>query len=207
MSKRVLPAGFVVPAQPVERNRSPSGPEWVHEIKHDGYRLIVRREDERVRLYSRQANDWTDRLPAIAAGALRIKAQSFTLDGEAVVVGPDGLSQFEALRRRDAGEVAVLFAFDLIERDGVDLRDDPLEARKLMLARLVRGNAGHILLNEHIAEDGPRVFEHACRLGAEGIVSKRLNAPYRSGRCAAWVKVKSPEAIEAQRQRSENWNR
>jgi bifunctional non-homologous end joining protein LigD len=153
MLRRALPAGFVVPAQPVERNRSPSGPEWVHEIKHDGYRLILRREDERVRLYSRQANDWTDRLPAIAVGALRIKAQSFTLDGEAVVVGPDGLSQFEALRRRDAGQVAVLFAFDLIEHDGVDLRGHPFVARKAMLTHLLCDRVGHIQLNEHIAED------------------------------------------------------
>jgi bifunctional non-homologous end joining protein LigD len=182
MLKRALPAGFVVPAQPVERNRSPSGPEWVHEIKHDGYRLILRREDERVRLYSRQANDWTDRLPAIAVGALRIK-------------------------RRDAGQVAVLFAFDLIEHDGVDLRGHPFVARKAMLTHLLCDRVGHIQLNEHIAEDGPRVFEHACRLGAEGIVSKRLDASYRSGPCAAWVKVKSPEAIEVQRRRSENWNR
>jgi bifunctional non-homologous end joining protein LigD len=107
------------------------------------------------------------------------------------LVGPDGLSQFEALRRRDAGQVAVLFAFDLIEHDGVDLRGHPFVARKAMLTHLLCDRVGHIQLNEHIAEDGPRVFEHACRLGAEGIVSRRLDASYRSGPCAAWVKVKS----------------
>jgi bifunctional non-homologous end joining protein LigD len=95
----------------------------------------------------------------------------------------------------------------LIEHDGVDLRGHPFVARKAMLTHLLCDRVGHIQLNEHIAEDGPRVFEHACRLGAEGIVSKRLDASYRSGPCAAWVKVKSPEAIEVRRRRSENWNR
>jgi hypothetical protein len=109
-----LPAGFIVPAQPVEREKPPTGPGWIHEIKHDGYRMIVRRDGERVRLYSRKAIDWTARLSAIANGAGRLKAKSFTLDGEAVVVGPDGLTDFEALRRRGAGDVAVLYAFDLM---------------------------------------------------------------------------------------------
>jgi bifunctional non-homologous end joining protein LigD len=83
-----LTAGFVVPAQPVERDAPPSGADWVHEIKHDGYRMIVRRDGDSVRLYSRKAIDWTDRLPAIAAGAALLKAKSFTIDGKAVVVGP-----------------------------------------------------------------------------------------------------------------------
>jgi bifunctional non-homologous end joining protein LigD len=96
-----LPAGFVVPAQPVPASRSPSGAEWVHEIKHDGYRIIVRRNGPTVRLYSRNGNDWTARLTAIAAAAECIKAKSFTVDGEAVVLGPDGLSRFEELRRRE----------------------------------------------------------------------------------------------------------
>jgi bifunctional non-homologous end joining protein LigD len=87
--KRLLP-GFVVPAQPIKASKPPSGVEWVHEINHDGYRMIVRRDGPVVRLYSRNANDWTARLPAIAAAAERIRAKSFTLDGEAVVVGPDG---------------------------------------------------------------------------------------------------------------------
>jgi len=84
-----LPAGFVVPAQPVKASKPPSGAGWVHEIKHDGYRLIVRRDGPTVRLYTRNAYDWTERLPAIAAAAARIKAKSFTIDGEAVVLGPD----------------------------------------------------------------------------------------------------------------------
>jgi ATP-dependent DNA ligase len=99
-SVKHLPAGFVIPAQPVKASKPPSGADWVHEIKHDGYRLIVRRDGPVVRLYSRNAIDWTARLPAIAAAARRIKARSFTIDGEAVVLGPDGLSLFDELRRR-----------------------------------------------------------------------------------------------------------
>ena len=94
-----LPAGFVVPAQLVKASRPPVGTDWVHEIKHDGYRIIVRRDGPTVRLYSRNAYDWTVRLAAIAAAARRIKAKSFTIDGEAVVLGPDGLSRFEELSR------------------------------------------------------------------------------------------------------------
>jgi ATP-dependent DNA ligase len=113
-------------------SRPPSGANWVHEIKHDGYRMIVRRDVPIVRLYSRNANDWTVRLPAIAAAAERIRARSFTLDGEAVVMGPDGLSRFEKLRRREAAHNAILYAFDPIAQDGEDVRD---RARSLSLCR------------------------------------------------------------------------
>ena len=181
MKIKRLPVGFVVPAQPVKASKPPSGPDWVHEIKHDGYRLIVRRDGPIVRLYTRNAYDWTVRLPAIAAAAGRIKAKSFTIDGEAVVLGPDGLSRFEELRRRSAARTAILYAFDLIEHDGEDLRDRPFLDRKAALARLLRDTEAAILLNEHVGGDGPTVFEHACRLGAEGIVSKKIDGTYRSG--------------------------
>ena len=125
MRLKRIPAGFIVPAQPVVASKPPSGPDWVHEIKHDGYRMIVRRDGAIVRIYSRNAYDWTARLPAIAAAAERIKAKSFTIDGEAVVLGPDGLSRFEDLRRKEAAHRAILYAFDLIEHDSEDLRDRP----------------------------------------------------------------------------------
>jgi bifunctional non-homologous end joining protein LigD len=152
-------------------------------------------------------SNYTDRFSAIAAAAARLKADSFTIDGEAVVIGPDGLSRFEELRRQGGARTAVLFAFDLIERDGKDLRDRPFIERKAALARLLRGSEAGILLNEHVAEDGATVFAHACKPGAEGIVSKRVDAPYRSGRHAAWVKVHNPASIAVQRERSENWNK
>jgi bifunctional non-homologous end joining protein LigD len=178
-----LPAGFVVPARPFLAEKPPSGADWVHEIKHDGYRMIVRRDGPTVRLYSRNAYDWTVRLAAIAAAAELIKAKSFTIDGEAVVLGPDGLSRFEELSGRAAARTAILYAFDLMEHDGEDLRNLPVLDRKAALGRLLRRTKAGILLNEHIAEDGATVFAHACRLGAEGIVSKRIDSPYRSGPC------------------------
>src|SRR5215467_14555351 len=107
MRVKHLPARFIVPAHPVQASRPPSGPDWVHEIKHDGYRLIARRYGPEVRLYTRNADDWTARLPAIAAAAERVKAKSFTLDGEAVVLGPDGMSRFDELRRREAAQTAI----------------------------------------------------------------------------------------------------
>jgi hypothetical protein len=155
----------------------------------------------------RNANDWTARLAAIAAAAELIKAKSFTIDGEAVVLGPDGLSLFEELSRREAADTAILYAFDLIERDGEDMRNRPFLDRKNALARLLRNTEASILFNEHIVEDGPVVFAHACLLGAEGIVSKKVDGTYRSGPCRVWIKVRNPASIAVQRERSEIWNR
>jgi ATP-dependent DNA ligase len=194
-----FPPGFIIPAEPVLASRPPSGPDWVHEIKHDGYRMIVRRDGTSVRLYSRNAYDWTVRLAAIAADAEQIKAKSFTINGEAVVLGPDGLSRFEELRSREAARTAILCAFDLIEHDGEDMRNLPFRDRKAALARLLRNTEAGILFNEHIAEDGPVVFAHACRLGAEGIVSKKVDSTHRSGPCRVWIKVRNPASIAVQR--------
>jgi bifunctional non-homologous end joining protein LigD len=206
MSIKGLPAGFIFPAQPVLRLKPPAGTDWVHEIKHDGYRMIVRRDGAAVRLYSRNANDWTVRLAAIATAAKSVDAKSFTIDGEAVVLGPDGLSRFEELSRREAARTAILYAFDLIELDGEDLRHRPFLDRKAVLARLLGGIKAGILLNRHIAEDGPTVFAHACQLGAEGIVSKRVDGTYRSGPIRVWIKVRNPASIAVQRERSAMWN-
>jgi bifunctional non-homologous end joining protein LigD len=202
-----FPAGFIIPAQPVLASKPPFGADWVHEIKHDGYRMIVRRDGPTVRLYSRNALDWTARLSAIATAAHRIKAKSFTIDGEAVVLGPDGLSRFEELQRRTAPHAAILYAFDLIEYDGEDLRNLPFLDRKAALARLLRDTEAGILFNEHIVEDGPTVFAHACQLGAEGIVSKRVDGAYQSGPCRVWIKVRNPASFAVQRERSEIRNR
>ena len=116
------------------------------------------------------------------------------------MIGPDGLTDFEALRRRSTGEVAVLCAFDLLELDGDDLRNLPIETRKATLASLLR-KPGALRLSEHIAADGSEVFAHAC---PEGIVSKRLGSPYRSGPHVSWLKVRNPASIAVLRERSEN---
>ena len=177
----------------------------MHEIKHDGYRLIVRRDGNTVRLFTRRGYDWTDRYPAIARAAAKLRGKSFTLDGEATVCGPDGIAVFDALHRRGTVTEAMLYAFDLLELDGEDLRPRPLGERKARLAKLVGRSDRGIVYNEHTEEDGATVFRHACKLGFEGIVSKRLSAPYRSGPSRDWIKIKNPDSPAMLRHREGRW--
>jgi len=129
-------------------------------IKHDGSRLIVRREGPMVRLFTRRGHDWTDRYPGIAAAAGKLRARSFTMDGEVVVVGADGVAVFDALHRRHRASDALLYAFDLPELDGEDLRPLPLAERKAKLARLLARVAAGIAFNEH-TDEGAR-FPLSC---------------------------------------------
>ena len=129
--------------------RPPSGPFWVHEIKHDGYRLMVRRDGSPIRCFTRNGHDWADRFPAMVDAAARIKAASFLIDGEAVIARDDGMPDFHALRSKRRGSEAVLFAFDLLEHDGDDLRNLPLIDRKRRLARPLGGTKHAIRFNEH----------------------------------------------------------
>jgi ATP-dependent DNA ligase len=180
MLKRPLPLGFIVPAQPVERETPPVGPDWVHEVKHDGYRLIVRKAGVVVRLFTRNGYDSTKRFPAVSEAAERlVEASSFTIDGEAVVVGPDGSSLFDALRRRENARNVILYAFDLIECNGEDFRDRPFLDRKKALSRLLGGSSAGILYNDHVVAEGAVVFEHACKLGSAGAQRELEQAPRR----------------------------
>jgi bifunctional non-homologous end joining protein LigD len=129
--------GYIPPCIPTRAYKVPTGPDWIHEIKHDGYRLQVRREGDAVRLFTRRGYDWTPRYPAIAETATKLRAASFTLDGEAVVCGPDGIAVFDALHRHGTISEAMLYAFDILELDGEDLRALPLVDRKRRLAKLV----------------------------------------------------------------------
>jgi ATP-dependent DNA ligase len=129
VTRRTLPARYIVPAQPIERDKPPTGPGWVHEIKHDGYRLIVRTAGC-CGSGTRNAFDYTNRMPAIAAAASYLKAERSTIDGELVVIGPDGLSRIDELRLRDSAKSAVLFAFGLIEHNGEDLRALPFSSAR-----------------------------------------------------------------------------
>jgi bifunctional non-homologous end joining protein LigD len=136
----------------------------------------------------------TERYPAIAAAATKLRAKSFTLGGEAVVTGEEGVAVFDVLHRRHRAADAMLYAFDLLELDGEDLRSRPLRERKTRLAGLSARSPAGIAFNDHTDEDGATVFRHACKLGLESIVSKRLTAPYRSGPSRDWIKVKNPDS-------------
>ena len=199
------PPGFIEPCRPSKASAPPSGPEWVHKIKHDGFRLLVRREGSLVRCFTRGGYDWADRFPAIVEAASRLRAQSFLIDGEVIVCRPDGLSDFDALRYRRDGYSATLVAFDLIHLQDDDLRDEPLLKRKQRLSKMIGDDGCAIIYNAHLEDDGPAVFDHACRLGLEGIVSKRLNAPYRSGPSKTWLKSKNPLSEAVRRERDEEW--
>jgi bifunctional non-homologous end joining protein LigD len=128
-----------------------------------------------------------------------------TLDGEAVVCGPDGVAVFDALNRRGTVTEAMLYAFDLLELDGADLRALPLGNRKKRLARLLGGRRLGIVLSDHTDDNGATIFRQACRMGLEGIVSKRLTAPYRSGPSRDWLKVKNPDSPAMMRHREGRW--
>jgi bifunctional non-homologous end joining protein LigD len=132
---------------------------------------------------------------------------SFQIDGEAICTNGDGLAVFELIRWARNGGAALLCAFDLIELDGKDLRPAPIEQRKAKLAKLVRSPHPGIVLNEHYEGDGAIVFAQACKLGCEGVVSKRLGSTYRSGRSKHWLKVKNPKAPALTREAEEDWGR
>jgi bifunctional non-homologous end joining protein LigD len=200
------PDGFIEPCLPSPADKPPSGPNWVHEIKHDGFRIMVRRDPAGVRLFTRKANDWTARFPLIAEAAAALRVRSCLIDGEAVCCNEKGLAIFQVLRRRQNEASAFLFAFDLLELDGTDMRREPIEVRKATLASILRKSRPGVRLNEHLEHPaGDVVFQHACKLGAEGIVSKRLGSRYRSGRSPDWLKFKNPAAPAVKREAEEDW--
>jgi bifunctional non-homologous end joining protein LigD len=187
--------GVVIePCLPSPAKAPPSGPGWIHEIKHDGMRIMARRDGAGVRLITRHA-------------VTALPARSFLIDGEAVVTNGDGLAVFDLIHHKRHGDAAVLVAFDLIELEGEDLRRSSIEYRKRKLAKLVRRPELGIVLNEHYEGDGEIIFKHACKLGCEGVVSKRLGSLYRSGRSPHWVKVKNPKAPAVKREAEEDWGR
>jgi bifunctional non-homologous end joining protein LigD len=191
------PAGFIEPCLPTNARAVPTGAQWAYEIKHDGFRFICRREGERVQVFSRNGRDWTDRVPLIAEALAKLRVKSVTIDGEGVVCRPDGVSDFDRLRAavgRLGSRDAFLHAFDLLEIDGEDLRRCEWQVRRATLRSLIKRAGPGIRLSEHLDGDGGLAFQHACRMGLEGIVAKRRDRPYRSGRSPDWIKVKNPDA-------------
>ena len=174
--------------------QAPSGPQWLHEIKFDGYRMQARLDRGSVRLLTRKRQDWTHRFKPVAAAVAALPAEAALLDGEVVVEDEHGISNFSLLQtdlKNGRSDRFVYYVFDLLHLDGRDLTAEPLLARKAALARLVQGKGGGVIrYAEHLHGAGPLVLEHACAMGLEGIVSKRRDAPYRSGRTDNFVKSK-----------------
>jgi bifunctional non-homologous end joining protein LigD len=199
--------GIIEPCLPSPAEAPPNGPGWLHEINHDGMRIMACRDGAGVRLISRNGNDFSSRFPFIVMAVGNLLVCSCLIDGEAIVCDESGLAVFDLIRRHGARASAVHCAFDLLELDGKDLRRQPLEIRKHLLAKLLKGSHLSIVLNEHFEDDGDAVYRAACQLGREGILSKRLGSPYRSGRSPHWLKVKNPNAPAAKREAEGDWRR
>lgn len=170
----------------------PSGPPWVHELKYDGYRIGCSVVRGRVRLTSRNGKDWTHAFPEVTAAAAELPVRDALFDGEVAMVDARGRTSFQALQNAFTGgerQGLTYFVFDLLYLNGRDTRPLPLRARKALLRALIPPS-GPIKYADDLAAEGPVVLDQACRLGAEGIVSKRADRPYRAGRNANWLKSK-----------------
>src|SRR6478609_2488881 len=157
-------------------------------------------------LLTRNGHDWASRYPLIVRAVNKLKVRSCLIDGEVVCCDERGLATFQLLRHRRNEPQAFLYAFDLLELNGTDLRREPIEVRKATLASILRKVRHGIRLNEHLEHpEGAVVFQHACKMGLEGIVSKRLGSRYRSGRSRDWLKFKNPDAPAVKREAEEDW--
>jgi bifunctional non-homologous end joining protein LigD len=163
-----MPAKNPRPCLPLPAVEPPSGPGWVHEIKHDGFRIIALRSEDRVRLFTRNGYDFAARFPKIVAAVKALPLRSCLIDGEAIVLNADGLSVFDLLRHRRHDDAAILCAFDLIELDGKNLKWSTLENRKELLADVLKGTVDGIAFNAHFDCDGATIFEQACIWAARG---------------------------------------
>ena len=171
----------------------PAGDDWLHEIKFDGYRVLIHIDGGSVRVITRNGKDWTERFPGIAEAAASLPCARAVVDGEAVVLDEQGVSSFQALqgalgRKRGAAEI-VCYAFDLLFLDGYDLTVVPLVERKAALAALLDGGE-RIRYSDHVLGNGPAFFAQACGLHLEGVISKRAAGPHRDGRSSDWLKIK-----------------
>lgn len=190
-----MPRSSFAPCIPTRGSKVPDRPDWLHEVKHDGYRLMIQREGKRVRLWTRNGHDWSGRYPLIVEAALRHRSTSFVMDGEAVLLGVDGISDFDGLHSRQHDAEVQFYAFDLLVMNGEDIRPLPLHLRKNNLSRMLARRIDGIMLNDYEqGEIGPDLFRHACLMGLEGLVSKRKDSRYRAGRSPDWIKIKNPKS-------------
>lgn len=173
----------------------PTGDQWLHEFKLDGYRMVCRIDGKKITMMSRNHQDWSDRLQPIVAAARKLEAQQAILDGEVVALLPDGTTDFQALQNAfhdSRPQELKYYVFDLLYLDGEDLRQLPLLERKQALESLLRQSdtSGIFQFSEHIQGSGKQCVQQACRLHLEGIISKRTDQPYQAGRSYQWLKIK-----------------
>lgn len=197
--------GAIEPCLPSPAKAPPSGPGWIHEIKHDGFRILAYRDGRHVRLITRNGHDLADRLPLAADAIEALPVRACVIDGEAIVCDDSGLAVFDLIREWRHNARAVLCAFDLLAVNRQDIRSEPIENRKRRLTGLLRLPHPGIALNETYRQEGAVIYKHACAFGCEGIVSKRLGSPYKSGRTPHWVKVRNPKAPVVTREAEEDW--
>jgi bifunctional non-homologous end joining protein LigD len=190
---------FIPIASPRLRSAPPTGPDWLHEVKFDGFRMQIHKDGGSVRLFSRHGRDFTERFPSIRDAVLRLPARSAVIDGELVACDSDGKHDFYSLMRRQ-GELCV-WCFDLLACYGKDLRQQPLEDRKEKLRALIIGADDHTLRFSDAFDDPEKLLAVADQMGLEGIVSKKRSAPYVAGSNSGWVKVKTRTWREANRER------
>jgi ATP-dependent DNA ligase len=174
------------PCLPTRVYVAPHGSRWQFEPKLDGFRIIARKTRTRVVLQTKEGYDYTDRYPLIVDALKRMRARSIVFDGEAMCG-----NSFDDLWNRAADEHVRLCAFDLLELNGEDLREQALLERKRRLAQLLRKERDGLEYVPHLQGDGDLIFEHVCKLGLEGIVCKRIDMPYRAGRSKHWLKLKN----------------
>jgi DNA ligase D-like protein (predicted ligase) len=184
---------FIEPQLPSLVDQPPEGAEWLHEVKHDGYRTLLAISRGQAIAYTRNGFDWTDRYPGIIAAAARLRCKSALLDGEVIVQDKRGASDFEALQSglKKRGAPLIFYAFDLLHLDGRDCHDEPLHERRRKLRKLIAPDPQSVLqFSEEFEGDGAALFKACAKHQLEGIVSKLATAPYRSGRSKTWLKTK-----------------
>ena len=183
---------FIAPQLATLVTQTPRGGDWVYEVKHDGYRMLARLLDGEVALFTRSGREWTDKLPHLANALQKLKLKDTWLDGEIVVLGPQGRSSFQRLQNAfDAGRDAdiVYYVFDAPFLGGHDLRALALTERKKRLTKALKP-AAQVRLSEHLEGEAAQVLEQACKLGLEGLIGKQVDSVYMSGRSKSWVKLK-----------------
>ena len=185
--------GFVEPQLAKLRDDPPSGDEWLHELKFDGYRIQALIAGHQVRLITRNGKDWTDRYPAVAKALAALEVETAAIDGELVALDERGHSHFASLQAATKGEAEAtlaFYAFDLLSRDGKDLRKKPLTERKAALREIIPADSEIVRFSDHIEGKGDDVIGKACGMGLEGIISKKAASKYVSGRGSGWIKSK-----------------